>query len=150
MDPEGFWSMATSIFIALIVTMSVIVLMYMCLHCKSERLETDSTASMQLAIFSGITTALDLFSTFFFWYLFGMCGYIFVFYKLQERVFCMLPPIDSYLENYSQYEGMLIAVTVCKFLSMFYKIVFEQSALDIFLIDWESPRMYQYGRHQPK
>lgn len=82
MDPEGFWKMASSIFIVLIVTMSLIVLMYMCLHCKSERLETDSTASMQLAIFSGITTALDLFSTFFFWYMFGMCAYIFVFYKL--------------------------------------------------------------------
>jgi len=39
---------------------------------------------------------------------------------------------------------MLIALTVCKALSIFYKIAFEQSVLDIFLIDWESPRMYQF------
>ena len=45
---------------------------------------------------------------------------------------------------------MLIALTVCKALSIFYKIAFEQSVLDIFLIDWESPRMYQYARHPPK
>ena len=45
---------------------------------------------------------------------------------------------------------MLIALTVCKALAIFYKIAFEQSVLDIFLIDWESPRFYQYGRHPPK
>ena len=45
---------------------------------------------------------------------------------------------------------MLIALTVIKFVSMGYKIVYEQSSLDIFLIDWESPRMYRFPGHMPK
>ena len=79
-----------------------------------------------------------------------MCAWWFVFYKLQERVYCLLPPLGSFAENYQQYEGMLIALTVCKALAIFYKIVFEQSVLDVFLIDWESPRAYQYAGHRPK
>lgn len=45
---------------------------------------------------------------------------------------------------------MLLTVTIFKFLSLAYKIVFEQSALDIFVIDWESPRMYKYKNNYPK
>ena len=67
-------------------------------------------------------------------------------------MYCLLPPLGSFEENYVQYEGLLFALTVCKSLSIFYRIVFEQSALDIFLIDWESPRMYQHpkGEQMPK
>jgi len=71
-----------------------------------------------------------------------MSAYWFVFYKLQDRVFCMLPPLNSFEENYAQYEGLLIALTTCKFLSLLYKIMFEQAVLDIFMIDWESPKMF--------
>jgi len=36
-------------------------------------------------------TALDIYSTIFFWFLFGITGFWFVFFKLQERVFCFMP-----------------------------------------------------------
>lgn len=150
MDPAGFWSLATSAFWTLCVILALAVCLFVGISSKAERLATDATASTQLAAFRGITTALSLFSSFFFWYLFAMCSWWFIFYKLQERVYCLLPPLGSFEENYVQYEGMLIALTVCKALSIFYKITFEQSVLDIFLIDWESPRMYQYRGHKPK
>jgi hypothetical protein len=150
MDPKGFWSLATSAFWTLCVILALAVCLFVGISSKAERLTTDATASTQLAAFRGITTSLSLFSSFFFWYLFAMCAWWFIFYKLQERVYCLLPPLGSFEDNYVQYEGMLIALTVCKALSIFYKIAFEQSVLDIFLIDWESPRMYQYARHAPK
>jgi len=102
------------------------------------------------AIIRGFTTLVELFANFFFWYTFAMTGWWFVFFKLQERVYCLLPALDTFDLNYYPYESMLIAVTVCKFLSLAYKINFEQAALDIFVIDWESPRMYQHRSNMPK
>ena len=43
---------------------------------------------------------LDFFSTLYFWYLFFMIGYWFVFFKLQERVFCFIPTHKTYWENF--------------------------------------------------
>lgn len=40
---------------------------------------------------------------------------------------------------------MLAVVTVFKILSLIYSIYFEQSKLDIFFIDWETPRNYSFS-----
>lgn len=82
MDPKGFWSLATSTFWTLCVILALAVCLFVGISSKAERLATDATASTQLAAFRVITTALSLFSSFFFWYLFAMCSWWFVFYKL--------------------------------------------------------------------
>ncbi len=61
-----------------------------------------------------------------------------------------MPDLDSYIQNYRPFDGMLGTVALCKFISLLYKIVFEQSAQDIFMIDWESPKMYEHGRFEKK
>lgn len=94
--------------------------------------------------------AFDLFSTMFFWFLYAMTGYWFIFFKFQERVFVLMPDLDSYKLNYRPYDGMLGTVAICKFLSLGFKIAFEQSDLDIFFIDWESPKLYSHGRYAAK
>ena len=48
----------------------------------------------------------------------------------------------SYNKNYYSFDVMLGCVSCFKFMSLFYKIYFEQSGLDIFMIDWESPKLY--------
>jgi len=55
----------------------------------------------------------------FFWYMFAMCAWWFVFFKMQERVYCLMPSLDSYDANYHPYDAMLISLTVFKFLSLF-------------------------------
>jgi hypothetical protein len=82
MDPTGFWSLATSAFWTLCVILALAVCLFVGISSKAERLTTDATASTQLAAFRGITTSLSLFSSFFFWYLFAMCAWWFIFYKL--------------------------------------------------------------------
>lgn len=106
-----------------------------------------------ISVVSGaIVIAMEMFTSIFFWYLFAMCSWWFVFYKLQDRVYCLLPSIsdDSYIKNYYPYDAMLISLTVIKFLQLLYKIVLVQCDLDIFLIDWESPRMYRFRGKMPK
>ena len=97
-----------------------------------------------------LTLGLEVFSNIFFWYMFAMTGWWFIFYKLQERVYVFMPGLDSFEENYKPYDGMLIALTVCKFVAMLYKIIFEQSSNDVFVIDWETPKMYKHQRYTPK
>jgi hypothetical protein len=55
-----------------------------------------------------------------------------------------MPGLDTYLENYRPYNGMLIALCCSKFVTLLYKLIFEQSSLDIFVIDWETPKMYKH------
>jgi meckelin len=82
MDPQGFWTFAESVFWTLCVILLLAVCIFVGISHKADRLATDATASSQLAAFRGITTALSLFSSFFFWYLFAMTAWWFVFYKL--------------------------------------------------------------------
>lgn len=41
--------------------------------------------------------AFDLFGTIFFWFLYAMTGWWFIFFKFQERVFVLMPDLDSYI-----------------------------------------------------
>ena len=83
---------------------------------------------------------LDFFSTLYFWYLFFMIGYWFVFFKLQERVFCFIPTHKTYWENFEQYDWLFGWVTGCKLVYVIFKVYFDQSSFDVFMIDWERPK----------
>ena len=58
-----------------------------------------------------------------------------------------MPSLDpeTFLYNYKAFDDLLICLIVFKFLSLLYKIYFEQSQLDIFFIDWETPKRYRFG-----
>lgn len=83
---------------------------------------------------------IDIFSTLFFWFLFALTGYWFIFFKLQERVYCFLPSLDTYDTNFKQFEILFAIVAVAKLILVLFKIIFEQSNLSYFLIDWERPK----------
>ena len=57
-------------------------------------------------------------------------------------MYYLLPALDDYGTNQKIYTDWLITLTVLKLFSMFYKIAYVQSDMDIFAIDWESPRMF--------
>jgi len=69
---------------------------------------------------------LELFSTVCFWFIVACTGWWFVFFKLQERVYYLMPMMTEaqYEENYKQFDKMVIFVTIAKFLSLAAKIVF--------------------------
>ena len=80
---------------------------------------------------------LDIFSTLFFWYLVLMTGYWFVFFKLQERIFCFLPSFLGSPEPYLAYTWFFSAVGISKLISMLFKIRFVQCAYHFYIVDWE-------------
>jgi hypothetical protein len=82
MNTKGFWNMANTVFIVLIVLTRFIVIIYIFIQKRSDRLDTDTQAKCKLAIARSITTIFELFSTIFFWYIFAMTGWWFIFFKL--------------------------------------------------------------------
>lgn len=142
-DTSGFWSLVGVFFSIVVGMMAVFVIIQIAVQLMQERLETDEAARLQESIFKGLVTALDLFSYLMFWFMVFATGYLFIFFKFQERVYLLMPGLDS-LNDYQVYTDFLIAVTVCKFLSMAYKIYFEQSCLDVFLIDWEPKKRQEF------
>jgi len=86
---------------------------------------------------------LDFFSTIYFWYLWFMIGYWWVFFKLQERVYCFMPTHVEYWTNFAQYDWLFAWVAGSKLVYVFFKVFFDCSSFDVFLIDWERPKPQQ-------
>jgi|APCry1669189241_1035207.scaffolds.fasta_scaffold18150_1 hypothetical protein len=99
MNTDGFWKGTTAAFIAFMVIMGVIVLIISCMLTNRPVLQTEYQARLQYMVIKIFITALDIYSTIFFWFLFGITGFWFVFFKLQERVFCFMPEQNT-TENY--------------------------------------------------
>jgi len=45
--------------------------------------------------FRGLVAALDKFSYLMFWFMVFATGYLFIFFKFQERVYLLMPGLDS-------------------------------------------------------
>jgi meckelin len=97
-----------------------------------------------------VLNSLDFFSKFFFWYIFFATGWVFVFFKLQDRVYTFMPPLGDYLENYKQYNVLFAIVCAMRLVSMIFKIYFDQCSFELFLIDWERPKLAVHNFHDEK
>lgn len=89
---------------------------------------------------------MDYFSRIFFYFFFAFLGTLFVFYKMQERVFCFMPGIESATEYYDSFEWFFIFMVIAKIIYMLFKIAFEQCVISVYLIDWERPKPHQYDK----
>lgn len=49
----------------------------------------------------------------FFWFLYGICGYWFIFYKMQYDVYILMPSLDDYEENYIEFDIIFGLVLAC-------------------------------------
>ena len=87
--------------------------------------------------FNGIAIGIDVFSDFLFFYMIGVTGWWFIFFKFQSFSFVLLPSLeDTYNENYKFFMTLITIVYVFKSVSTLYKIVYKKSQTDLFFIDW--------------
>jgi hypothetical protein len=113
---EGFWQGATMAFWVLFGTMILLLIISTVVLSDRPELATDQNARVSYLVVKSLFVALDLFSYLYFWYIFAMTGYWFVFFKLQERVYCFLPAPDSWEINYLPYEWLFGWVAGAKLL----------------------------------
>ena len=141
MDTSNFWKTVSGLFIGCMVLFGIIVIVQVCIWQCSPTLSDDKSAKCKYAIVKIFLTGIDVFSNLIFWFMVLVAGYWFVFFKLQERVYVLLPQISkSNDSDYTPFNALFGAVLATKLLTILYKIVFEQCSFDIFLVDWEKPK----------
>ena len=91
MDTDNFWNTIRGLFIAAMVIFAVIVVVHICIWSWGPTLEDDASAKCKYAIVKFGIIAIDVFSNLFFWFIVLVTGYWFIFFKLQERVYVLLP-----------------------------------------------------------
>jgi meckelin len=78
----------------------------------------------------------DVWSGIMFWVIFFTAAYWFLTFKLSSAAFVLLPSIDDWGTAYLVFDTVFGLVLAFRFLAIVMAI-FEQSSVDIFLIDWE-------------
>ena len=111
-------------------------------------LNEDPVQKCCTVIIKGSINLFDMFSRIFFCFFFGVTGFLFVFYKMQERVYCFLPGIEVAEDYYGYFDWLFAIMSIAKFIYMLFKIYFEQCKIDVYLLDWERPRL-QVHRDNP-
>ena len=72
------------------------------------------------------TLLTELFSTVFFWFVVACTGWWFIFFKLQERVYYLMPVMsDASMDDYKPFDKMILFLLIFKFFSLAFKIMFE-------------------------
>ena len=93
-----------------------------------------------LLLWKATLTLFDTWCTLFFWYLFGIAAYWFIFFKLEDRVYLLLPLRDDWYHTYRKFDIVFGLVCSCKLLAVLLQIA-EQCTIDIFFIDWEKSKI---------
>ena len=86
-----------------------------------------------------IFTLCRFFGIFMFWFTLIISAYWYFFYKLQSRIYLLIPPLRFYSKYYEKFDIVFGLGCSTYFLYMIYRI-FRQVSFDIFFIDWEQEK----------
>ena len=114
-----------AVFWTVLVVFILIVIIKTQVMLSKPTLGQDSNDKCRAGIIATTINILDFFSTLYFWYIFFMTGSWFVFYKLQERVYCFIPTHITYWENFVQYDYLFGFVTASKLIFVLFKVYFD-------------------------
>jgi meckelin len=139
-DDLGWWKQLQYVCIGIGAAASL-VLWAKRLFCWMRRNHTRSSDML----FVIVVQAANSFSDVFFWVLLIPAVYTLAFFKGQKAV-SILPPSTSDLQAFG---GILAACLACKTLGMIH-ILYRQSTVDLFFVDWEKTRGKLMPRGQEK
>lgn len=138
MDTSKFWKIAEGIFIGINILIFIAWIVRLYVWTKINPQKDSPTTYTRWIILTSIRLLITTWGFLMFWYLFGLTGYWFIFYKLQYHVYALIPPLSTFSENYYAFEVVLGLTISCCIFNAFYQI-FHQANLDLLLIDWEKP-----------
>ena len=76
--------------------------------------------------------------TFYFWFTFGISAYWYFFYKLQSKIYYLMPPTSQ--DEYHQFKVIFVIGFCCYIMKMLIR-VYKQVSFDIFFVDWETEKI---------
>ena len=125
-----FWIL-TSIVIALVIYRTFV-------WIKMNPREVNPENYLIRLLFEFIYKSCKYLGTFYFWFTFGISAYWYFFYKLQSKVYYLMPPTDD--KAYSQFKNIFYIGFGCYMMKMFIRI-YKQVSFDIFFVDWETEKI---------
>ena len=135
MDTTYFWSVATGLFIAgnIITGILTIFKLYLWTKYNSSSIDPESYCTNMIA--TGIMILIKTWGDIMFFFLFFVTGYWFVFFKMQETVFCLIPDPVASASEYSPFRIVFALMATCQVISIL-NTVRKQSNVDIIVLDW--------------
>ena len=76
--------------------------------------------------------------TFYFWFTFAISAYWYFFYKLQSKIYYLMPPTSA--EEYDKFKIIFLIGFCCYIMKMLIRI-YKQVTFDIFFVDWETEKI---------
>ena len=141
-DMDDFWAASVGLFIVCVIFVGFVWFVRVGLYMRRNSrpgaeflFDANFITTLFLNLFSSWTAVM-------FWYLFTMCIYWFFFYKVSTAVYCMLPDDRLHWLSFNDYYPFRVILGLC-FVGQLFKmieIIKSQCSIDIFLMDWETPR----------
>ena len=124
------------LFIALNVVVVIIVIYRMYVWYKVNPKELAPTNYLLYLIGTCFFKFCKFWGIFNFWFLFIISAYWYFFYKLQYKVYLLLPPMSQYDKYYKKFDILFGVACGIYLIFMFYRIACQVN-FDIFFVDWE-------------
>lgn len=141
-DTSGFWTGAYIFFgcFQVGIILSIVLRMYIWYQNHPKNIIKSGFVSLMALQTVFVTLRTWGFTMFFF--LLGCCFYWFAFFKLPTSSFKVMPSAAEKPEEYIPFYVMFFLSGICIVLS-FCEIIWRQTKLDYFFIDWEKPEPFK-------
>ena len=139
---ESFWAAANWMFALCCGTVVILYMYRLYVHYNRNSTLGANDALDGNFFFAATFGILSSWTMVMFWYLWVMSIYWFFFYKVSTAVYCMLPDDRLHWLTRNDYYpfrvilGLCFVGQVCRMI----EIIKKQCNIDIFLMDWETPR----------
>lgn len=135
-DISAFWRRVTIAFIIIQVLIGVIIAikLYYFLQQNPRQLLQEKFTFVLLQRLAYLF--FDVWAGIMFWLLFFTTAYWFVTFKMASSAFILLPPVDEWPQSYVVFDTIFGLILAFRFVAIVMAI-FEQSNIDVFLVDWE-------------
>ena len=95
MDTDNFWEVATAVFITNSVLTFIIWVVRIYIWSKNNPTKYSAETYIPWMCGNGLTLLLQTWAFMNFWYLYTMCAYWFIFYKMQYYTYILMPSLDD-------------------------------------------------------
>ena len=136
-DISDFMKAMKIVFIILTVIVGLLVIYRTYVWIKLNPSEIIENNYILLLLFEFIYKACKYLGKFYFWFTFGISAYWYFFYKIQFRVYFLMPPLDN--DCYNKFL-IIFSIGFCCYIIYMLIRIYKQISFDIFFIDWETEK----------
>ena len=136
-DISTFLNAMKIIFIIITVIVGLLVIYRTFVWIKMNPIELVENGYFLKLLLEIFYKAFKYIGKFYFWFTFGISAYWYFFYKLQFRVYYLMPPLDD--QCYITFK-IIFLIGFCSYILYMLIRIYKQISFDIFFIDWETEK----------